>query len=475
LRTVVSRWIFVFVGETEDDSESRRIHPPGTLTTCLVVALECDRLHAGSARYGLEGVEQITIGRGDARVATRRDRPAPTLDVRIPGRGMSAAHARLVRLGYSWAIEDLGSRNGTFVDGERVTRTVLGPDSLFEVGHTFLRVRSLALPSSAPNDLDLSGVADGYATLDGLFGADLERLSRLVDSAVPILLVGETGTGKEVLARRLHAQTRRSGEFVAVNCGALPATLVESQLFGHVRGAFSGAVRDEQGYARAAHGGTLFLDEIADLPKPSQASLLRVLQEREVIPVGATRPVPVDVRLLAATHQPLDDLVERGEFRQDLYARVAGSVLEIPSLRDRLDDMGILIAAILDKIAPETTEELAFAPDTGRALLSYPWPLNIRELEQCLVTCTALARGPRVEIDHLPPKVAAILAERGAVVTSRRSHLTERDERLRLDLLGHLSQCQGNVTDVARAMGKPRTQVHRWCKRFSIDPNVFRN
>lgn len=148
------------------------------------------------------------------------------------------------------------------------------------------------------------------------------------------------------------ACTPESGAFVAVNCGAIPAPLVESHLFGHVKGAFSGAVRDEAGYVRAAHRGTLFLDEIAELPRTSPAALLRGLQEREVVPVGTTAPVAVDLRVLAATHQPLDLLVERGDFRQDLYARVAGCVLEIPALRERRDDIGILVAALLAKVAP---------------------------------------------------------------------------------------------------------------------------
>ena len=471
--------LFVSVTDTEDDSEARRLHPPGTPVDCLVVALECDRPLSGSARFGLDGVEQVLIGRGDVRRATRRNHPVSTLDVRIPGRAISAAHARLIRMGYSWAVEDLGSTNGTFVDGERVVRAVLGPDSLVEVGHTFLRIRSFALSSDASNDVDGSDDLQGHGTLDDVFSAELERSSRLVEGGMPALLVGESGTGKEVLARKLHASGGRAGPFVAVNCGALPVPLVESQLFGHVKGAFSGAVRAEPGFVRAAQGGTLFLDEIADLPRPSQASLLRVLQEREVVPVGATHPVAVDIRLLAATHQSLEGLVEGGGFRQDLYARVAGCVLEIPALRERADDVGILVAALLDKIAPAKAKAIAFAPDVGRALLSYAWPLNVRELERCLATCIVLARDETtIRAPHLPPNIAAVLSPSSPRPRTTRfssGPLSERDERLRIDLLARLSEYQGNVTDVARAMGKPRTQIHRWCKRFSVDPNVFRN
>jgi transcriptional regulator of acetoin/glycerol metabolism len=212
------------------------------------------------------------------------------------------------------------------------------------------------------------------------------------------------------------------------------------------------------------------------LPKASQAALLRVLQEREVVPVGATRPLAVDVRVLAATHQPLDRLIERGDFRQDLYARVAGCVLELPLLRERRDDLGILIAALLSKNGSEAARAATFAPDAGLALLTYDWPMNVRELEQCVSTCVALATSGRIDASHLPPNVAGAL--RSDLPTSKRrssATLSDRDEGLRLDLLSHLSRFQGNVTDVARAMGKPRTQIHRWCKRFSVNPDAFRN
>jgi transcriptional regulator of acetoin/glycerol metabolism len=464
------------VVDTHDDSSAPRQHPTGTVVPRLHVVLECARPVAGGARYALDGVEQVTIGRGEAREATRRKHPVGTLDLRIPGRSMSSTHARLIRLGYSWAVEDLGSRNGTFVDGQRVTRAVLGPESMLQLGHTFMRIRDVALAEDAADDLSIDGDGSALGTVDGPFGAELARLVQLVGAHVPALLLGESGTGKEVLARHLHETVRRAGPFVAVNCGAIPAPLMESQLFGHLRGAFSGAVRDEDGFVRAAHGGTLFLDEVADLPRTSQAALLRVLQEREVVPVGATRPVAVDVQLVAATHQPLETLIERGEFRQDLYSRIAGCALEIPPLRERRDDMGILVAALLRKIAPRTAAGLRFAPEVGRALLAYDWPMNVRELERCVTTCVALATDGEIGEAHLPRNIAAALQAQPAP-SSRpsRGPLTERDEKLRLELLAQLSDHHGNLADVARAMGKARTQIHRWCQRFSIDPNVFRN
>jgi transcriptional regulator of acetoin/glycerol metabolism len=466
------------MAETFDDSGLPAPPKGVAYAPHLVVLLECDRPTAGGARFSLEGVDRVTIGRGDARTAARYDEAGVrTLDVRVPGRSMSSSHARLVRVGEGWAIEDQGSRNGTWVDGDRVTRAVLAVDEMFELGHTLFRVRdALAMPPGSPPDLDIASPEPrAHATLDPSFAAGIASLTRVAPTEVPILLLGESGAGKEVLARWVHAHTGRAGPFVAVNCGAIPESLVESQLFGHVKGAFSGAVRDEAGFVRSAEGGTLLLDEIADLPKPSQAALLRMLQEREVVPVGAARPIKVDVRVVAATHQALEAMVARGDFRRDLFARVAGFTVTLPALRDRRDDLGILVAALLPKVARARASEVTLSPDVGRALLRYEWPLNVRELEQCLAASVALAPDGVIRVAHLPPSVARVLDAPLVVEEGRtRVALSERDARLRLELLEQLARHDGNLADVAREMGKARMQIHRWCHRFGIDPNVYR-
>jgi transcriptional regulator of acetoin/glycerol metabolism len=442
----------------------------------LVVVLECDRPLAGGARYALDGIDLVTIGRGPERRAERHvEGGLRALDVRIPGRSVSATHARLVRAGSSWAVEDLGSTNGTLVNGRRVERAVLGDGDVFDAGHVLMRVNSMvSMPVGAPLDVDLRGEnGSGHLTLDPSFACDLDRTAKLAVSGVPIVLIGESGTGKEVLARWLHERDGRSAPFVAVNCGAIPATLVESQLFGHVKGAFSGAVRDELGFVRAAHGGTLFLDEIADLPRQSQAALLRVLQEGEVTPVGATQPLKVILRVIAATHQPLEELVGRGEFRHDLFARLAGSVISLPPLRDRRDDLGVLVAAILRKTARERAPAMSFSSEVGQALASHSWPLNVRELEQCIATSVALAPEGKVKMEHLPRTIAN--GRRAASVAPQSADGPRNaDEKLRMDLLAQLSQHHGNLAAVARAMGKAPMQVHRWCRRLGIDPRPFR-
>jgi DNA-binding NtrC family response regulator len=245
-----------------------------------------------------------------------------------------------------------------------------------------------------------------------------------------------------------------------VNCGALPATLVESELFGVKKGAFTGASEDRPGLVRSADGGTLFLDEIADLPPPSQAAFLRVLQEREVVPVGGTRAVPVDLRVVAATHRDLDALVAAGQFRQDLRARLDGFRLELPPLRERREDLGLLLAALLRRAAPRAGE-VQLRPTTARALLAHTWPENTREVERRLATAIALAEGAPIGVEHLgdlsavPAGVAADPPPpaRPSPVVAFHDEV-QRLERSRI--LEALDRSAGNQTRAAALLGIPR-------------------
>jgi len=255
-----------------------------------------------------------------------------------------------------------------------------------------------------------------------------------------------------------------------VNCGALPAALVESLLFGHVKGAFSGAARDEIGFVRSAEGGTLFLDEIGDLPAASQAALLRALQEHEVIPVGATRAVKADVRIVAATHRPLEALSSDGGFRIDLLARLRGYMHVLPALRDRIADLGIILADVLLQVAEERAHRLTFAPEAARALLRYGWPLNIRELRQALASAVALAVEDVIDVRHLPAELSAPPSAAAAEAQAPSSDVVLRDR-----LIALLHENRGNVTAVARTMGKAPVQIHRWMRRLVIDPDAFRS
>jgi DNA-binding NtrC family response regulator len=246
---------------------------------------------------------------------------------------------------------------------------------------------------------------------------------------------------------------------------------VESHLLGHKTGAFSGAVRDEPGFVRASSGGTLFLDEIGDLPATSQAALLRVLQEGEVTPVGATRPLQVDLRVVAATHQPLEALVAQGAFRGDLLARLEGFTFALPPLRERREDLGLLVSDLL-RASPDSSGPRPLSPEVGLALLRYDWPKNIRELSHCLARAYALAKDePRLELSHLPPAVRCAWP---APAPSEPAVDEPAEPQLRRQLEHLLARHEGDVAQVARSLGKARMQVYRWLSRLAIDPDRYR-
>jgi DNA-binding NtrC family response regulator len=460
------------VSETQQDADGAAESP--RRATWLYVVLEADRLLARGARYSLRDVDEIVIGRGDARRGERVGRRV--LEVQIPSPWMSSRHTRLVRDRGGWVAIDAGSRNGTFVDGARIAEARFNQGGVVEAGHAFFTIREGQAEEDFDEDGEHAGDPFGLRTLLLPLRERLATLMRVAEeSTSPILLLGPTGSGKEVLARAAHERSRREGAFVAVNCGALPAALVEGLLFGHVKGAFSGALREETGFVRAAHRGTLFLDEIGDLPIASQAALLRVLQEGEVVPVGTTRPIAVDLRVIAATHQPIESLIARGAFRSDLLARLRGFTHRLPSLAARREDMGLLFADILERVAGDRAPSFRLAIDAARAIVSHDWPLNVRELQQCIVTSVALARGGVIELRHLPEPLGAAPAEitRDAPKQAPRAE-APRDTKLRAALESHLTEHRGNIAAVARVMEKAPAQIHRWMKRFGLDPNRYR-
>jgi transcriptional regulator of acetoin/glycerol metabolism len=441
---------------------------PSELVPTLFLVMECHRASAGGARYALRGTDEVVFGRGAAR-GSQRDvvDGKGRLVVRVPDPMMSSTHARLARERDAFVLEDQGSTNGTRIGGRRIERVELEDGAVFELGSTLFRLRyEIDTPQGSPDVVESALVAPGLSTLLPAYSKQLATFARVATSHVPLLLLGESGTGKEVLARAAHALSGRNGAFVPVNCGALPDTLVESQLFGHVKGAFSGAVRDEPGFVRSSDKGTLFLDEIGDLPKTSQAALLRVLQEKEVTAVGSTKPVKVDLRVIAATHRNVGGAPD--SFRSDLYARLAGYVHELPPLRERKEDLGLMVAALLAKVAPG--QPLKLTTELARAFLAYEWPLNVRELEQCLSVAAVLAREGTIELSHVPEATRAQLLaapkSQGAPAPS--------GDAIREHLLAALKQHKGNISEVARVMGRTRMQIHRWMKRWQIDPEAYR-
>ncbi len=441
--------------ERSDDGEAAASAAP-----VLAVVLEADRPDAGSFLVSLEGIDRVVIGRGSERRSQRR---GAELELHLPDRRTSKAHAALDREGAGFVLSDLGSSNGTFLGGwgacERVTRAPVDFGQPFRAGHSFLAL----LRDGGPILRARVGRQWPFPTLSADFARELGRLERVAASAIPIVLLGETGTGKEVLARAVHQRSRRPGPFVAVNCSALPASLVEAQLLGRSKGTSSPAVEDELGFVRAADGGTLFLDEIGDLPASAQASLLGVLQEAEVTPVGSLEPVKVDVRIVSAMRDPLRERVADKSFRADLHARLSGFTFHVPPLRARRLDVGELLASF----CREARSVKSLRADAALALLAHDWPMNVRELKQAFEAAAVLAEGGVVRLSDLP---AAIARGREQSESSAAPAPSPADAALRDELAARLEASGHNLSQVAREMGKARQQVQRWVKRFGLGP-----
>jgi DNA-binding NtrC family response regulator len=318
--------------------------------------------------------------------------------------------------------------------------------------------------------------------LHGIIGRSpaIRELFRLIRRAgrsdATVLVIGESGTGKELVARALHDEsTRRTKPFVAVNCSALPSELVESELFGHRRGAFTGAVRDHHGLFEAANGGTLFLDEIGDLALAAQAKVLRALEAREVLPVGATRPTSVDVRVIAATNRPLESMVSDGTFRADLLYRLQVIGITLPPLRERREDIAALALHFLEVSAKEHGRLVrALTDGARRALLTHDWPGNVRELRNAIERAVVLAEGEAIAADDLPAQIAATASSlTPSDAVSADLSFTEARRRAahafdRAFLGAALERHRGNISQTARAIGMHRQTLQKLLTRLGV-------
>lgn len=311
--------------------------------------------------------------------------------------------------------------------------------------------------------------------LDGIIGTSaniqdvLRMVSRLKDTRTPVLISGESGTGKELVARAIHfrgalAQT----PFIAVDCGSLVPTLMESELFGYEKGAFTGAIKSKAGLFQAANGGTIFLDEIGELPLEMQAKLLRVLQEKEVRPVGSNEKVNVDVRVIAATNRDLEAAYREGTFRKDLYFRLNVVTVHLPPLRDRRSDIPMLVHHFLDRYAPDS--HLQVTPAAMKSLLNYEWPGNIRELENCIARAITLGDSKVIDVVDLPPAIRTDSADSSGAATPDAASLstTALAEMEKMTILRVFEQANGDKALAGRMLGISRATLYRKLKRYNI-------
>ena len=312
-------------------------------------------------------------------------------------------------------------------------------------------------------------------SLDGIIGTSaniqdvLRMISRLKDTRTPVLVSGESGTGKELVARAIHFRgTMAQTPFVAVDCGSLVPTLMESELFGYEKGAFTGATKTKAGLFQAANGGTIFLDEIGELPLEMQAKLLRVLQEKEVRPVGSNDHVSVDVRVIAATNRDLEAAYREGTFRKDLYFRLNVVTVHLPALRDRRSDIPMLVHHFLDRYAPASN--LQVTPAAMKSLLHYDWPGNVRELENCVARAVTLGDHQVIDVNDLPPAIRTEHSSSISISSQDAASLstTALAEMERMTILRVFEQANGDKALAGKMLGISRATLYRKLKRYNI-------
>ena len=340
-------------------------------------------------------------------------------DVVLDDSTVSREHCRIIQGDDSFIAEDLGSTNGTFINGVRIQKAFLDPGSLLAVGNSRIEFN--------PVDEEVSVEPSTSEQFGNIVGKSVEMreifgiLEKISPTDATVVIEGETGTGKEVVAQTLHEMSPRSEEpFIVFDCGAVPESLVESELFGHEKGSFTGAVMSREGLFEMAEGGTIFLDELGELSLELQPKLLRVLEQREIRRVGSNESIPIDVRVIAATNRKLEEEVEAGRFREDLFYRLSVVRLVLPPLRDRLEDVPLLVPHFLDtrdfnQDADGDLKIESIADDALEALTDYEWPGNVRELVNIIERACSFSSSSRLELEDLPDYISGV---EGAGVTA---------------------------------------------------------
>lgn len=428
------RWSFdqynvLLASDRESALSQIRRHTPAVVTMDLGLPPDAD-----GASEGFKLLEQILAAAPDTKIIV------------LTGQNEQANALRAIALGaYDFFVKPF--------EPETLNLTVERAFRFYDLQQENRRLQAMQQPDA----------------LGALITRDPEmlRICRTIEKVAPtnatILLLGESGTGKEVLARGLHAaSSRRDMRFVAINCAAIPENLLESELFGYEKGAFTGAVKTTPGKIETAHQGTLMLDEIGDLPMPLQAKLLRFLQERVIERVGGRQEIPIDVRIVCATHQDLKTLIREGRFREDLYYRLAEIVINIPPLRDRVGDAALIAHALVRKFSNEQNRSsLSLSAEAVEVISTYPWPGNVRELENCLKRATIMADGNSLTVDDIG--LEAISAE-NAPLDLR----TIRDNAERQAIIAAMGRSDNNLVRAADLLGISRPTLYDLMHKFGL-------
>ena len=393
---------------------------------------------------------------------------------------VSRRHAEIIRTRDGVILRDNGSTNGTFVGSVRLKEVFLAPDTTFRVGRTELVFTNQdeVIEVEPTSESCFENLVGESVAMRQVFGV----LDRIAPTNLTVLITGETGTGKELASRATHSRSRRAkGPFIVFDCSAVPENLIESELFGHKRGAFTGAVDSRAGVFELAHKGTIFLDEIGELPLELQSKLLRVLEQREVRRIGSSNAKTVDVRIVAATNRSLKEEIKAGRFREDLYYRLAVVEVELPSLRERISDLSLLIQHLLER-ASDNPGIKKVDPQVMEVLEAYHWPGNVRELNNVVERAIPFCDGPTIGLDSLPEalKLAEKLGQEpssGATPLSKVAHTSlpfkdAKDQLIqafeRQYLIDLLDRHNGNVSKAARAADMDRKTITRLMKKYEI-------
>lgn len=445
-------------------------------------------LHVSKVKLVIEdiglGVREYVFDQDSITIGSAHDNDLVIEDPRV-----SRQHCRIIHEPYGYVVTDLGSTNGTSINRVRIREAFIRSGATLSVGGVEVRFQTFdERVELAPSSRDSFGSVIGRSRRMREVFAILERIA---PTSATVVLEGETGTGKEVVARELHRKSTRASEpFVVFDCGAVPKDLIESELFGHERGSFTGAVGSRQGLFEVAHGGTLFLDEIGELSLDLQPKLLRALEHREIRRVGSNRPIKVDVRLVAATNRRLDEEVRAGRFREDLFYRLSVVRISLPPLRERIEDVPLLARHFLRQApfnrGPDGEPRVkGFTEEALTALMEYHWPGNVRELLNVVERATSFAEGDYIEIDDLPPHILgpAVLSRGPGDRTQPDHHArirrtfkdakeaaVERFEREYLAAL--LRRTKGSLSAAAREANVDRKHLRKLARKYGLIAEV---